>query len=219
MRLILAWLSLPFLVMFLGRDARAQTAPPPALPRGYHQHDGFYLHTDFGVAAASSKASAASSGNDFSFSGVGTAFGVAAGGSVGHNLIGFGEITGVEVENPTAKVNGQEVPWEVQPQSFSVIGVGPGVAYYVGPSNIFIGGSLLISWLRVLDADGFEQETEVGAGVTLKVGKEWWVSRNWALGALLGVNASSTKDADDNFGEPATWQNRSAFLSFSATFH
>ena len=177
----------------------------------YHRHNGFYLHTDLGFASASTSGTTKFGGRDFSFSGAGGSFAIALGGAVAHNLIVFGELAVVAVEKPLVKVDGREVSAGVRPQSFGVGGIGPGVSYYFDPSNIFISASLLVSSLTITDVDGVSQTTAGGPGLALKAGKEWWVSKDWGLGFIVGVYASSSKDKKDEVDDPATWQSAQRF--------
>ncbi|MDX2023124.1 MAG: hypothetical protein SF187_23015 [Deltaproteobacteria bacterium] len=229
MKVVLALLTLGFVALASTDDVRAQDAshrplPYPssapynvAPPPGYHQHDGFYLHIELGFAGGSSKTTLA--GTELSLSGGGVDFALALGGAVAPHWVVFGEVQVLGFDEPTSKIDGQEVNVLERQQSFDFGGVGPGVAYYFDPSNIFLSASVLISSLSVTDVNGKERSTDGGAGINLKVGKEWWVSQDWALGVLFGVHASSAKEKDEGFVEPPRWHNRGAFLSFSATYN
>jgi hypothetical protein len=67
----------------------------------------------------------------------------------------------------------------------AVMGFGPGLAYYLMPLNLYFSGALTFV------TEGSDKETDHlappdlgnGVGGKLMVGKDWWVSANWSLGA------------------------------------
>jgi outer membrane protein W len=54
------------------------------------------------------------------------------------------------------------------------------------PVNIYFTGAVGVSWtsVREQDSDGdtVSNASDMGLGLNLDIGKEWWVSDNWGLG-------------------------------------
>jgi hypothetical protein len=59
-------------------------------------------------------------------------------------------------------------------------------------------------------------ESDWGGGISLMIGKEWWVSDNWGLGIAGQLFGGSAKDKDD---EDLQFDTFSVNLCFSATYN
>jgi hypothetical protein len=170
-----------------------ETGAPLSLAQ-HHTHDGFYAGVRLGVGWLKLRGS-----SDTTLSGWGQPFALSAGFAVTRNLILFGEFFGAQIRNPT-------VDWGYGLVDFDLMGIGPGVRYYLMPSNVFASCSLLVSELGYRDEEpsDFRYGTNVGSqwGFTgrLSLGKEVWVSSNWGLGVagelLLG---RMTESGDRSF--------------------
>lgn len=188
-------------------------APPPAY--GYadpkaHRHDGFYLRFFLGLGYTSMELEDA----DLTVSGAGGAFGIAAGVAVSENFIIFAEIFDDIAVNPEVEMGGSSL--DTEDVSAGVVAIGLGAAYYIQPSNMYVSGTLSMGQLTV-QQDGEEVgESEFGPGLSLMVGKEWWVSDNWGLGLALQLYAGSMKDNSD---DGPTWRTTAAAIVGSATFN
>jgi hypothetical protein len=79
-----------------------------------------------------------------------------------------------------------------------MISFGPGMAYYLEPINMYFSGTLTFTQLSLSSSDTNEKfaESNVGFGFSLEVGKEWWVSTDWGLGAAFQFQFASMKDKD-----------------------
>jgi hypothetical protein len=63
-------------------------------------------------------------------------------------------------------------------------------------------------------------KSDLGFGVNASVGKEWWVSENWGVGAALQFMAATMKDHQVFAGDSKpTWTAIGFALLFSATFN
>jgi hypothetical protein len=216
---------LALLLLLVPSVALAQPGapPPPPPPPGYgpgpaygaadpnaHRHDGFYLRFFLGIGYTSMNLEDA----DLTVSGAGGAFGIAAGVAVSENFIIFAEIFDDIAVNPTVKLGGMTA--DTEDVNAGVVAIGLGAAYYIQPSNLYVSGTLSMGQLTV-QQDGEEVgESDFGPGVSLMVGKEWWVSNSWGLGVALQVYAGSMKDSQD--GGP-TWKTTAAAIVGSATFN
>jgi hypothetical protein len=205
-----------FLVLGTLTSAAAQTPPPvgtayaPATPRGYHEHDGFYFRGILGLNATVMT----SSDPEVEVAGAGGTFGLAVGWAVARNLILYAEIFDDIAVNPTVTIG--DVSAETSNTSAGVIAFGAGIAYYFMPVNLYVSATFAASQLTVHENDMEIGNSELGFGVSLMVGKEWWVSANWGLGVALQLYGGTMKDQ----GERApTWSTGAAALVSSATYN
>lgn len=171
--------------------------PPPGFqPSGYQrpgfqQHDGFYLRLHCGGGYLT--ASEPYQGSNLTMSGGAFAFSAAFGGAITPHLIIYGEFVGMVVSDPNVTLNSQSAT--ASGTTMSMIGFGPGVAYYVEPMNMYFSGTLTLSKLSFDDSKGnVTAESDMGFGLSAVLGKEWWVSADWGLGAAFQFQVASMKD-------------------------
>jgi hypothetical protein len=177
---------------------------------GYHTHDGFFMRLSLGGGGASVSRSGEK------YSGGSGAFGAAFGGAITQHLILYGEIFGHSVNEPKYKAGGTSVTergWNLD-----IAGVGPGVAYFFMPLNLYLSGTLLLQRVSLSesnDSNRGQALTDVGLAASLMVGKDWWVSENWALGAAAQFLVGSAKDryTDSN------WTTAAAAVMFTASYN
>ena len=141
---------------------------------------------------------------------------MALGGSVTPNLVVYGEIVGHSILSPTYEMNGVSTTWDST--TVDLYGLGPGVAYYFMPLNLYLAGALLMQWVVLGDSNNSDVSTRLtnlGVGFNLMVGKEWWVSSDWGLGVAGAFLFGSAKDRYQD-----TRWNSSGFAVFlSATYN
>jgi hypothetical protein len=224
-------LSVVLALCVLEAVAAAQYGPPPPPPGygppppppgygpvaygsagpGYHEHDGFYLRLDIGFGGTSMKSDDA----DVTISGPGGSFGVAVGGVVAPNLIIFGEVFDDIAINPDIQFG--SITASTQDTSAGVVGLGAGLAYYIMPINIYLSGTVAASRLTASQHGDEVAHSAWGGGLSLMVGKEWWVSDNWGIGGALQLYGGRIKDNSDS--SSATWNVGAIALVFSATYN
>jgi len=205
--------------------------PPPANQGGYpagvapqaarpdptaERHDGTYLRLYLGPGYLHSSATV--QGSNFALKGGAVGFGVAVGGTVAPNLVIYGELAFLNVSDPTLTLDGSS--GTVNGTSFDHLGVGPGVTYYFMPINLFLSASLLLGRVQVNDKnnDSFGQ-TDFGASIHLSVGKEWWVSPQWGLGASVQGLLARNHDSGVAPGGDGTFTSTGFVVAFSATYN
>jgi hypothetical protein len=140
---------------------------------------------------------------------------VSLGGSIGENLILHGDVW-VSIVATDKKDN-------LLYQEFGTAVVGLGITYYWMPVNIYLTGSIGManSFLVVHEGTSVEKDNDVardmttGVGAAVMVGKEWWVSDNWALGVALQGEFTYAEDEDSNL----IFRHGGAKVLFSATYH
>jgi hypothetical protein len=196
-----------------------QPAGPPR-EAGAETHDGGYLRLQLGVNTTKMKASSPS--GEWVFDGGGASFGIAVGGAVVPNLIVYAEFLVAGAAEPTVERN-QDPVAGIRVGGSDVYGVGPGIAYYFDPANIFLAATILYGRARITDTTNENNlfETESGKVFELLLGKEWWVSDNWGLGVsaqaiLATLRGRAPIQADELVPE---WKVSSFSLLFSATYN
>jgi hypothetical protein len=176
---------------------------------GIRDHNqGFFLRLSAGGGSASTELDL---GPNLKMSGGMSDVNIAIGGIVSPNLALHATIFGWVVSDPDVKFVGRSAEAS---GDLDLSALGIGLTYYFMPANFYISGSVGGGSLS-LDVSTGEGETDTGPVLDLTVGKEWWVSDGWGLGAALAVGYHSVpeKDIDEN------WTGTSFAVRFSATFN
>jgi len=108
---------------------------------------------------------------------------------------------------------------------FTVVHLGVGVTHWLMPANFYLAGSLgltrsavegsevRLAELEIADSD----PSRIGPSLHLGLGKLWWISRRWGLGASLSMLASS---AANPVGDSDTRRNLlGVAATLTATYH
>ncbi len=198
----------------------AQESPPQgqvssATPEGYHQHDGFFFRLAPGASYSSTSGSLGNA--DFSQDGAAFHRTFYLGWSVSPNIV-----LHVSSGGPTSAAS--KVPNLEEGQlKLTFGGFGLGGTYYTDDLYYatFTAG---VSGLVVRDRKDNEKKSissDIGESLELSVGKEWWVSANWALGvALRGRYTRSDFEREvDDVSIAGDVNNLSFGLAFSATYN
>jgi hypothetical protein len=194
--------------------------------RKFHQHTGFYLSFNAGFANGSINTSfdGSSSLKSFDFGGSGPQFSFDIGGAVAENIILYAEIPAAAgLMSPSIKEN--DVTLNSAGANFTVNSemVGLGVMYYLMPYDFLFTGAVGLAFNTVADNsdNSIDKKTfysKNGFGCKIRAGKEWWVSRRWALGAVGFYQFSSVKSGDIFLIEGQTTTSLWG-ICFSATFN
>jgi hypothetical protein len=125
--------------------------------------------------------------------GLGVGYGALLGTAIVQNLIMYGEILGSTVSHPTIadNVDGYLVANYVHQVAF-----GAGVAYFSEPRHFYLSGTLTFPkvWFDYADSSQFGyygKHTNLGVGISLRIGREWWVSDAWAIGAAVQAHLAT----------------------------
>ena len=145
-------------------------------------HDGgFFMRLSAGFGSTSPEASDA--GQTLELTGDTADFNFAFGGIVARNLVVHATLWGWSIDDPDLKLTGMGT--ETVKGDFGLGALGAGITYYFMPANVYLSGSAGIGRIS-LDTSGVDTETGTGPAVDLTLGKEWWVTRKWALGVAGG---------------------------------
>ena len=171
----------------------AYAAPAPYRP---FSHQGLYLRFTGGLGYLA--ASEDVNGSTLTYSGFGFSFSGAIGGAVAPNLIVFGEVLGTTAFNADQSYGG--VSQGLSGLDVTLLGIGPGIAYYIEPANVYLSGTLAFS--TVSFSDTYSQyavkDTNWGIGLTFSVGKQWWIGYRWGFGFAGQVHLASMAVPEDN---------------------
>ena len=157
-------------------DSLAQRAGP----KGLHAHDGFYLR----VQAGYGKLTAAEAAEPVTYSKLGPSIGVAVGWALVPNLVLYGELLMTGVANTADRFGGGR-DFETRSGNDIVLSVlGPGIAYYFMPLNLYVSATLGLAKLTFVDAytDHPVPDSSLGYAASFTVGKDWWNSADWGVG-------------------------------------
>ena len=181
-----------------------------------HQHDpGFFIRLTTGLGYARTLTEVQ---NDdlMEFSGLSSAARFQIGGAVSQNLIIFGEFGAIIQVDPSWELLGQSV--DGPDVKVTVSDFGAGITYYIMPANVYFSLSLLGSQVS-LEVDQAEFESDIGFGINVMIGKEWWVGDDWGLG-VAGFGYYSAMDDKKKFlGYTHSISNISFGILFSITYN
>lgn len=208
LRMIATMTGAVALLAVLAGAAAAANAP--------REHDrGFFLRMSAGVGAASTKIEGDL--GELKFSGAAGDGNFAVGALVSRNLAVHGTFWGWTVSNPDFEYNDEE--GETEDATVTMSAFGPGITWYMAPSNFYLSGSIGAATLSMEKAAPggvtLSGDSDTGVAVDVTLGKEWWVGNRWGLGvaAGLGYHNIPPGDTDNNF------KGTSLGIRFSATFN
>jgi hypothetical protein len=154
-------------------------------------------------------------GSDLKIHGNAGHFSFQIGGAVTNNFILFFDYAAVAAKNPKAEWSGVSVSTsgtELQLQN-----AGGGITYYFMPINMYLSVSVVAA-KATLKVNSDSGATELGPGVNIALGKEWWVSDNWGLGIALVGHYSKVKSDEGVLGKKDV-VNSYIGVAFSATYN
>ena len=151
-------------------------------------------------------------GDRLALKGVSGSFEAAIGAMVKENFAVHATLGGWSLIDPTVEFNGQE---EVaNDTAMTMVMIGGGFTYYLGPSNTYLTASVGASTLS-FDFEGETNDSDTGVAFEVGLGKEWWVGDRWGIGVsgTAGYHSIPPGDATGKFKGP------SFAVRFSATFN
>lgn len=194
--------------------APADAAPEP----GYHQHDGLYLRFLLGMGSLSfSESPVYTNGTGkLSASGPASFFAFHLGFSLTDNVILYGALNGYSASNPDYSLNGTSLT-ATSSNTLGLSSYGGGLALYLDSLNAYLSADIGTATTR-LTVGSTNTSSKSGIGVNVQIGKEWWVSKNWGLGAALFYHYSSMDDDVTGSVIPRI-TNSVIGVAFSATYN
>ncbi|AEI62740.1 outer membrane beta-barrel protein [Corallococcus macrosporus] len=178
-----------------------------------HVHDGFYLRLQVGGGYL--RASAADFTPEVAVKGASGNINAEIGFALVNNLILYGKFYGAASPNPSIQVGDLSVDNANEEWSQNLGAVGLGVTYYFMPANIYLSGAISYTQLSISEQGETIAETDLGGGLHLGIGKEWWVSKNWGLG--IGAELALGRIRDDSNND--SWNVTNVAIVLSATYN
>lgn len=185
---------------------------------GYEKHDGFFLRLlgGYGSLAFSESPVYTNGTGTFKASGPAGFFGFHIGYAITENFILLGAMNGYAASNPQYELNGVKSSTTVS-NSLGINSYGVGISIYLESLNAYVSADVGSAKTQ-LTVNNNQANSESGLGVNVQIGKEWWVSKNWGLGAALFYHYSHMNDVGSGSVIPKI--TNSVFgLAFSATYN
>ncbi len=184
---------------------------------GFHQHDGFYLAMATGPVFGSIHDNVGS--ETITFRGTAGMFDLKLGGAIKENIILHAAMISTTLSGPRVKVTGKSEEKAPNTLTIGEAMYGAGLTYYYLPFNCFAQGTFGIGNFTLIDSkNNLSYSTTRGFAMQLKVGKEWWVGKNWGLGVGISYGKTSLTDRPSSNVVEKLNSNRLGIV-FNATFN
>lgn len=188
------------ILLFGFQSLKAQEEVPQK--EGIHQHEGFYLSMGLGPVFGNVIAEINPFGYNpptVNFNGTAALFDFKIGASIYENLILHATLVSNVLAGPTVTTTSSPRDYNPSiykmPDSYSIREsmLGVGFTKYGMLSNVFFSGSIGVGYFSTVDTKDSKNNfsTDPGISMQVKVGREWWISKNWGLG--IGVSYGKTK--------------------------
>lgn len=185
---------------------------------GYHTHDGFYLRLLLGLGSLSFSESPIYSNRTGTLGATGTAgfFSLHLGGALAEGFIIHASMNGYAANDPQYEIDGVKQTTTTS-STLGVSSYGLGFTFYIDSINAYFSTDAGVAIARIA-VGSISATSKSGFGLNLQIGKEWWVSKDWGVGAALFYHYSSMDDeASGNVIPKIT--NSVVGLAFSATYN
>lgn len=185
--------------------------------RGHPTHSGLYISMSAGLAYLSINDDITNGPNEtMTLKGIGGAFDFKLGAVIKENFILHGDLIITTSGSIDVTLDGEPAGTISGENSVAINMFGAGATYYFMPQSFFISGTVGPAWYSIT-SDEATSNTQKGFGLDMKVGKEWFVSKNWDLGGSIGFNYTKINNEVDTMTEKLS--GISVRLSFNATFN
>ena len=183
-----------------------------------HAHTGFFgraiLGFGFGAFVVTEDGT-----EDLTINGLSGTFLLSAGYAIRPRLILHVDLGGIAIPNGSIKLG--DVEGDFDTVSATAAGIGAGATYYLGGSNAYLSGSLVLGAASVTIEDAqlpmdLNGESDAGVAVSILGGKEWWVGSDLGVGVVGHIFLGSFPDSD---GSNAKVGVASFTLDLSATYN
>jgi hypothetical protein len=128
------------------------------------------------------------------WTGMAGALGISIGSAVSENLILAGRLFVISTPNPT--VSFSSVSGNTSKTTLSTVGLGPELAYYIMPINVYLSATLALT-RQMLEYDDMSGSSDMGFGAQFGLGKQWWVGEHWSLGIGGQFTYASNPDSGE----------------------
>jgi hypothetical protein len=165
------------------------------------RHDGgFFLR--FAPGGGYSRTAIDEDGDRLAVKGVSGSFDAAIGAMVKENFAVHVTLGAWSIIDPKVELNGlEEVATDT---AMTMVMIGGGFTYYLGPSNTYLTASAGAATLS-FDFEGETSDSDTGVAAEVGLGKEWWVGDRWGIGVsgTAGYHSIPPGDATGTFKGPS----------------
>ncbi|MEZ5000655.1 MAG: hypothetical protein R2744_13445 [Bacteroidales bacterium] len=186
--------------------------------RGHSPGSGLFLSMSIGPSYMSINDDITGGTYDnITFKGYGMGLDFQLGAVFRENLIFHGDLVAVPSSSLKMTVDGEEAGTLEDENEIGMMMYGGGLTYYIMPQNIFLSGAIGAGQYTITTAGEEGGSTQTGIGLFLKVGKEWFVSKNWDLGFNFSFKYVYVNNEVETMAEKLS--GISAGIGFNATFN
>ncbi len=182
------------------------------------KHVGFFGRGTIGLGSTNITESANSSLGkiDIDISGLSADVNIRIGYSIIENLQLYGVYGANIITDPKYEINGIEATTTTSTR-VNLLRYGAGATYYFMPHNIYVSFDVT-SGQNEIEANNMTSKSDRGVIFNFGAGKEWWVSKDWGLGAAFYFYTGSVNDTPFE-GQTPEIKNTGFGIAFSATFN
>lgn len=203
-------------ILILGFNISAQQTVHVDENRGHHKDDGLFISMSLGVSYLSINDDITGSTYDnMKMKGTGISLDIKFGAVVKENFILHGDIITSNSFSLELLADGEPLGTISGDNSVSMIMFGGGGTYYFLP-GVYFSGTIGMGGFSITAGEN-TSSTQKGLGLNLKLGKEWWVSKNWDMGGSIGFNYINVNNDVDTVKEKLSGV--SIGLLFTVTFN
>jgi len=203
-------------ILILGFNIKAQQTVQVDEKRGHQKGDGLFISASLGASYLSINDDITGSTYDnMKMKGACIALDIKLGAVVKENFILHADIITSNSMSLEILADGEPLGTITGDNSVSMVMFGGGGTYYFLPGAYF-SGTIGVGGFSI-KANESTSNTQKGLGLNLKLGKEWWVSKNWDLGGSIGFNYTNVNNEVDTVSEKLSGV--SIGLLFTATFN
>jgi hypothetical protein len=189
---------------------------PSALFADAETHDGFYFNFLLGFGYDQTTIESDGSA-DMDLTGTGYNLKFKMGGTPVENFIIFGTLGFYDLEGP--EISSGSYSETVDETYVTYSEFGGGFCYYIMPVNVFISADLSAVQGVVGNTEADTSESsDTGWSLSLSVGKEWWISDNWGIGAAV-VATYGVMPNEVTYGEDETLIHKYMGIAITATYN
>lgn len=202
----------------------------------FHKHDGFYISMGMGPCFVDIDNKVKHYPKE-TYSGQGLNYDLKIGRAVNDNVILHGTLLLTSLAEPEIESN--KITYKSSSVKIYELMMGAGFTYYKLPSNLYVSLSAGFGSFMVVDSDSHSNQhyysdyyhysepdsdpdkktvTELGFSFQWKVGREWWISKDLALGVGVSYGSSYVRNTPDDYIDEKLNSGSFSFL-INATFN
>jgi hypothetical protein len=161
-------------------------------PETEGRHRGFFMRLALGPGYY--RMWAASAEGTMELRAAGGGLNLTLGGALSENFVLYGEAALQSTLDPSVKSSAGQA---ARPgTSVTTAALGAGIGYHLMPAHVYLAASLLVAQARAVDrpTEQLLGKTDLGPGLALSLGKDWWMSPSWTIGVIGRMQLARLRD-------------------------